>query len=188
MRVLRAAISRATLFAKVSGLFCRAESIQDLWKLLGAIVVLSVKFLGPVVQSIVSVTSPLVTNSLTVVAKVFSNALILFFFLLKKFEHIFSAKYINVFAIFQDRNFDVILTNNLVKFWTTRPWWFSLSLNVFMKHTWAMTWEKWASGQRLTTKAQITWAALPHHLLQSLFPAYALISNWIKLQMRGGIR
>ena len=58
---------------------------------------------GLVVQSIVSLVSWLMTNSLTVVAKVFSNTLI---FLLQKCEellqatHNFSAKNINVFAIF----------------------------------------------------------------------------------------
>ena len=62
------------------------------------------------------------TNSLTVVANVFSNTLI---FLLQKCEEllqamqklltIFSAKNINVFAIFQDRNFNVMLANS-VKF------------------------------------------------------------------------
>ena len=51
-------------------------------------------------------------NLLTVVAKVFSNTLI---FLLQKCEYIFSAKNINVFAIFQDRNFNVTLAN-FVKF------------------------------------------------------------------------
>ena len=60
---------------------------------------------GPVVQS----------NSLTVVAKVFSNTLI---FLLQKYEyakatHIFFCKNINVFAIFQDRNFNVMLVYNI---------------------------------------------------------------------------
>ena len=30
-------------------------------------------------------------------------------------------KLINVFAIFQDRNFNVNLANNFVKFWTTGP-------------------------------------------------------------------
>ena len=38
-----------------------------------------------------------------------------------KATHIFSAKYINVFAIFQDRNFNISLVNNFVKFWTTGP-------------------------------------------------------------------
>ena len=63
------------------------------------------------------------TNSLTVVANVFSNTLI---FLLQKCEEllqamqklltIFSAKNINVFAIFQDRHFNVMLANSFVKF------------------------------------------------------------------------
>ena len=54
--------------------------------------------------------TPLVNDKLlTVVAKVFSNTLI---FLLKKCDkatHIFSAKNINVLAIFQDRNFSITL-------------------------------------------------------------------------------
>ena len=62
------------------------------------------------------------TNWLTVVAKVFSNTLICL--LLKKIvafakaTHIFSANNINVlvFAIFQDRNFNVTLGNYFVRF------------------------------------------------------------------------
>ena len=58
------------------------------------------------------------TNSLTVVAKVFLNTLI---FLLQKCEakatHIFfQQKNINVFAIFQDRDFDIKLSSNFFKF------------------------------------------------------------------------
>ena len=73
---------------------------------------------GPILQSIVSVTSSLMTNSLTVVAEIFSNTLI---FLLQKCEyllhcksypHFFQQKNINVFAIFQDRNFNVTLAKN----------------------------------------------------------------------------
>ena len=61
--------------------------------------------LGPVVPNIIRLMSSLMTNWLTVVAKVFSNTLR---FLLQKCEiHIFSAKTINVFAILQDRNFNV---------------------------------------------------------------------------------
>ena len=59
-----------------------------------------------------SLTASLMTNLLTVVAKIFSNTLI---FLLQA-THIFSAKHINVFAIFKDRNFNVMLASNLVKF------------------------------------------------------------------------
>ena len=74
-------------------------------------------YLGPIVQSIVSLTSLLMTNSLTVVGKAFSNTLI---FLLQKCDakaaHIFSAKNIYVFAIFQDRNFNITLANNFIKF------------------------------------------------------------------------
>ena len=33
----------------------------------------------------------------------------------------FAAKNINVFAVFQERNFNIKLTNNFVKFWTTGP-------------------------------------------------------------------
>ena len=66
--------------------------------------------LGPVVQSIVSLKSSFMTNSLTVVAKIFSNALI---FSLQNVTHFFS-KNINVFVIFQDRNFNFTLANNFV--------------------------------------------------------------------------
>ena len=60
-------------------------------------------------------------NSLTVVAKVFSNTLIFFCknvssFCNAKSTHIFSAKNINIIAIFQDRNFNIMLANNFVKF------------------------------------------------------------------------
>ena len=77
---------------------------------------------GPVVHSIVSLTSLLMTNLLAVVAKVFSSKLYFFCcknvssFCIAKATHIFSAKNINVFAIFQDRNFDITLANNFVKF------------------------------------------------------------------------
>ena len=60
------------------------------------------------------------TNSFTAVAKAFSNTLI---FLLQKFELLmqkllifFSAKNINVFAIFQNRNLNVTHANNFVSF------------------------------------------------------------------------
>ena len=62
------------------------------------------------------------TNLLTVVAKVFSNTLIfllqkcLYSFCNAKATHAFSVKNINVFAIFQDRNFNFTLANNFVKF------------------------------------------------------------------------
>ena len=71
------------------------------------------KELDPVVQSIVSLTSWLMTNSLTVVATVFSDTLI---FLLQKSEycksysHFFSAKNINVFGIFKERNSSTLLS------------------------------------------------------------------------------
>ena len=67
----------------------------------------------PVVHSIVSLTCLLMTNSLSIVAKVFSYTLM---FLLLTF---FSKKNMNVFAIFQDRNLNVTLAYNFVKFWTT---------------------------------------------------------------------
>ena len=62
------------------------------------------------------------TNSSTVVAKVFSNILI--FLLQKKVNgfcnakaaHIFFSKIINFFAIYQDRNFNIMLANNFIKF------------------------------------------------------------------------
>ena len=44
------------------------------------------------------------TNSLMVVAKIISNT-----------STVFSAKNVNVFAIFQGRNFNATLTNNFVK-------------------------------------------------------------------------
>ena len=61
------------------------------------------------------------TNSFTVVAKVFSNILILLLqkcdsFCNAKATHIFFSKNINVFAIFQDRNFNVTLAKTFVKF------------------------------------------------------------------------
>ena len=52
------------------------------------------------------------TIFLTVVAKAFSNTLMICTFFQQKATHIFSAKNINVFAIFQDRNFNVTLANN----------------------------------------------------------------------------
>ena len=82
--------------------------------------------LGLVVQSIISLT--LMTNTLTVVAKVFSNTLIFFaakmwvaFAMIAKATHIFFAKNINVFTIFQDRNFKLTLANNFIKFWQLGP-------------------------------------------------------------------
>ena len=59
----------------------------------------------------------LMTNSVTGTAKVFLNTLI---FLLQKSEQklptFFSAKSINVFALYQDGNFNVTFANNFVKF------------------------------------------------------------------------
>ena len=59
------------------------------------------------------------TNSLTVVAKVFSNTLIILCKNVGSFCNAatqkFLAKNINVFAIFQDRNFIITLANNLIK-------------------------------------------------------------------------
>ena len=78
--------------------------------------------MDPVVQSIVSLTSLLMANSLTVVAKVFSYTLIfccknVSSFCNAKATHIFAAnKNINAFAIFQDKNIKVTLTNSFVKF------------------------------------------------------------------------
>ena len=53
------------------------------------------------------------TNLLTVVTKVFSYFDI---FAAKNVTHIFSAKHINVFDIFQNRNFNIMLANNFIKF------------------------------------------------------------------------
>ena len=41
---------------------------------------------------------------------------------MQKLLTFFSAKDINVSAMFQDRNFNVTLANNFVKFWTAGPW------------------------------------------------------------------
>ena len=54
------------------------------------------------------------TNWLTVVAKIFKYIEILL-------QFFFSPKNIKVFAIFQDRNFNVTLANNFIKFGTTGP-------------------------------------------------------------------
>ena len=59
-------------------------------------------------------------NSLTV-AKVFSNKLIFLLqnvnsFSTTKLLRYFSTKNINVFALFEDRNFNVTLANDFVKF------------------------------------------------------------------------
>ena len=75
---------------------------------------LYINILGPVVQSIVSLTSLLMTISLTIIAKYID------IFAAKIW--VFSQKNINAFAIFQDRNFNITLDNNYVKFWTNRPW------------------------------------------------------------------
>ena len=57
-------------------------------------------------------------NSVTVVAKAFSKTDIFAAKMCVAFamQSFFSAKKINVFAIFQDRNFNVTLANNIVKF------------------------------------------------------------------------
>ena len=65
---------------------------------------------------------------LTVVAKVFSDTLIVFAAKMwVKATHIFSAKNIYVFSIFQDRNLKVTLAKNFIKFWTTGPWFIGIS-------------------------------------------------------------
>ena len=73
---------------------------------------------GPLVQSIVSLTSSLMTNSLTFVVVVFSNTLI---FLMQKnvssfCNHNFQQKISMYLPYFKKRNFNVMLTNNFVKF------------------------------------------------------------------------
>ena len=48
--------------------------------------------------------------------------------------HIFSAKNVNVFAIFQDGNFNVTLANNFINFWKIGPWFLpSLTLKITCK-------------------------------------------------------
>ena len=85
------------------------------------------QILGPDVQNFVSLTSSVKTNALTVVAKVFFKYIDIFAakmwvdFAVQKLLTFFS-KNINGFAIFQDRNFNVTLANNFVKFWATGPW------------------------------------------------------------------
>ena len=48
-----------------------------------------------------------------------------------KATHIFSTKNINVFAIFQDRNFNIMLTNNLLNFEQLGPGVYVYRLPVF---------------------------------------------------------
>ena len=50
-------------------------------------------------------------------------------FAMQKLFTFFSANNINVFAIFQNRTFNVTLAYNLVKFWTTEPRWFANSVD-----------------------------------------------------------
>ena len=76
------------------------------------------------------------TNSLTVVAKVFSKnknkkkkkknidicaAKVWVAFAMKKLLTFFQQQLFNVYATFQDRNYNVTLANNFVKFWKTGP-------------------------------------------------------------------
>ena len=42
-------------------------------------------------------------------------------FAVQKLHTFLQQKNINVFAIFQDRSFNIMLANNFVKFWTTEP-------------------------------------------------------------------
>ena len=71
---------------------------------------------GQVVQCIVCMIDSMMTNLLTVVAKVFLNTLIFKYRKnVKSYPH-FSAKIINVSTIFQDRNFNIMLADNFVKF------------------------------------------------------------------------
>ena len=69
-------------------------------------------FLGPVVQSIVSLTSLLVVKMLTVLVNTISNSYV---FLLKK-NVSSSAKILAYYAIFNDQNFNNMLTNDIVSF------------------------------------------------------------------------
>ena len=43
---------------------------------------------------------------------------------------ILTAKTINIFAVFQDRNFNLLLGNNFVKLWTAGPWWYNKGDNL----------------------------------------------------------
>ena len=87
-------------------------------------------YLGPVVQSIISLRSSLMKNLLTVVALYFQIHMYIDIFAAKmwvafavqKLLTFFQQININVFPIFQDRNFNVTLANNFVKFWTAWPW------------------------------------------------------------------
>ena len=45
--------------------------------------------------------------------------LVAFAMQMQKLLTFFSAKNINIFAVFQDRNLNVTLANNFIKFWTT---------------------------------------------------------------------
>ena len=73
---------------------------------------------GLVVQSIISL-----MNSLAVVAGIFKYWYIDIYAAKNVMQKLltFFSKNINVYAIFQDRNFDVTLANNFGKFWTTGP-------------------------------------------------------------------
>ena len=76
------------------------------------------KYQGPVVQSVVSLISSLVVKMLTVLVSKISNSQV---FLLKhvssfcNYSHFFS-KNISVYAIFNDKNFNDMLTNDIVSF------------------------------------------------------------------------
>ena len=80
--------------------------------------------LGQIVQNFFSLTRSFMTNSLNVLAWVFSNTLLL---LLQKgvsSSCFFFSKNINAIAIFQDRNFNVMLANNLLSFERLGPAWY----------------------------------------------------------------
>ena len=76
---------------------------------------------GPFDQSVISLTSSLVVKMLTVVVSKISNSQVFLlknvssFCKCKSYSHFFS-KNINVYAIFNDRSFNHMLTNNIISF------------------------------------------------------------------------
>ena len=102
---------------------------------------------------------------------------------MQKLLTFFSANNINVFAIpvFQNRNFNVMLAYNLVKFWTTEPRWFansvdpdltqtSVTFDLYLKMMMMMIWcfmslslsfqSYWDNG-RVIMKGFVLWSTKP---------------------------
>ena len=67
---------------------------------------------GPVVQSIVSLTSSLMVKMFTVLISTISNSQVF----LRKATHIFFSKDISIYAIFNDKSFKYMLTNDIISF------------------------------------------------------------------------